>query len=200
MGNNEIQTNTFDSDKETAAFIHKEYELALNTQNHFNDLIIKFRTLGFSVIGVFLTAGIGSLTTYNTWLALGIFLVTAILLYTFKELDINYYHQMLLGAVEKTENIDQVFKGATVKLLDRDYEIFGLTTKISDKVRRNIRNGEEHKSILMIRKFYISIMLVLGLLMLFCMALIIFDNNLVPDDQNQPSQQVYHIYQNSDRE
>jgi len=134
MDNEKVKPNTIDTNnKETIAFIQQEYALAVGTQNHFNDLIIKFRTLGFSVIGIFLTAGIGTLTAYNPLMSLGIFIVTAIMLYTFKELDINYYHQMLLGAVDKTEKIDEVFKDMKIKLFDRNHEIFGLTTFISSK-------------------------------------------------------------------
>jgi hypothetical protein len=89
-------------------FYQKEWQVVIDTQMHFNDLIIKFRTLTLTtfaaLVGAALTVSkIATLTTVEMALLLaipGVFWLTAALL------DYFYYHRLLLGAVAQAAKFD----------------------------------------------------------------------------------------------
>jgi uncharacterized protein with PQ loop repeat len=109
----------------------KEWEVVINTQMHFNDLIIKYRT---AILTVFITLG-GALLTIKKTLTIGIsesdffhlcILLAAFWFFAFL-IDILYYHQLLIGAVRYALKFDN---DETCKKLG----LFGMTKTIMKNV------------------------------------------------------------------
>jgi hypothetical protein len=135
------------------ANILKEWEILLNTQMHFNDLIIKYRT---AIVSLIVTLG-GVLIALSkkepSWITsrdleligilLGAFWVFAFLI------DFFYYHQLLLGAVDHADKFDLDSKA-------KDLGLFGLTASIKKRV--SIKTSK-----MMIAFFYLG-PLIVGLL------------------------------------
>lgn len=105
----------------------KEWETVIKTQMHFNDLIIKYRTIVFSVFvslaGALIALSRSNMTQISSadLNALGI-LLCAFWFFAFL-IDINYYHQLLLASVKHAEKFDS-----------NPYKIFGLTSTILNSV------------------------------------------------------------------
>ena len=86
-----------------------EWKVVIDTQMHFNDLIIRFRTLTLTTFAALVGAAItiaktASLTEIELGILLGlpvVFWITAWLI------DFFYYHRLLLGAVAEAKKFDQ---------------------------------------------------------------------------------------------
>jgi len=145
--------------------LQRDYQLALESQRHFDDLIVKFRTAGFTVVGALMTVGAGAMAL-SGWIALGVWVTTWIVLKTFTEFDQNYYNRLLIGAVEKTKSIDEQFMKAPVKLGGHDCQLFGLSENITRSMREQAERVDrrEHSSSVMIGRFYKTTSMVLSIM------------------------------------
>lgn len=100
------------------------WKTALNTQMHFNDLIMKLRAIVTSIItAVFGAAAIGLLSQITTRIPIldknvhisfliitvGIFLLIAYFI-----LDVFYYFKLLLGAVKCSKDIEKKYPSLTL--------------------------------------------------------------------------------------
>lgn len=92
------------------------YKLAIETQMHFNDLIMKIRTIVTSIItAVFGAAAIVlgesnySVNIFNRTIHISALIIIAGLFFLFAYLilDFFYYFQLLLGAVDCTKEIEK---------------------------------------------------------------------------------------------
>jgi hypothetical protein len=155
------------SDEKTWQLVLKDYEMALETQRHFNDLIMRFRTIMFTVIGVFTSAAVGAYNIHPV-LTIVMLFVTFFLLHIFRKFDRDYYHRLLLGAVQKTTEIDALYKDVQVDFLGKSTRVFGLSEYITNKVRAKKEeiSKESHKSIPLINQFYWFMTIILGLLLI----------------------------------
>ena len=119
-------------------YILEEWKTVIETQMHFNEMIMKMRTTTVSVvIGIFGAAAYS--LQYNIFIPtfdfLGlkhasffIILLGLGMLIGIFFLDYFYYFKLLLGAVERGKEIDHDYK-------DKDgFKIFGMTTLISEKM------------------------------------------------------------------
>jgi hypothetical protein len=119
---------------ENLGILLKEWRTGLDTQMHFNELIIRNRTLvitiGTGFIGALADAtklALDETTVFFASLAVSIFFVITFLI------DFFYYYQMLKGAVEFTAEIDAYIKAHPPPGL-KNVPLFGLTEKITKEV------------------------------------------------------------------
>ena len=118
-----------------------EYELelwkvAIDTQMHFNELLIKMRTTVISIILATFGASAIALKDMNWFVnilgcefrvSVVILAIGIVFLFVQFLIDATYYFRLLLGAVDYTEYIDKKYK---------NYDLFGLTSCISKRVPR----------------------------------------------------------------
>ncbi len=107
----------------------KEWETIIDTQMHFNDLILRFRSITLTsflvLVGCAITIQeIAALEPAAFFIIIGIL---SILWLTAFIIDFGYYHRLLLGSVA------QALKFDNNERLQR-YGMFGLTTCISEHV------------------------------------------------------------------
>lgn len=147
--------------KETKLIL-EEWKIVIQTQMHFNELLMKMRTTAVSIVLAMSGAAAYSLQYDQLYLTICNYSFHAsVLVMGFGlgmlagvfGLDYFYYYRMLLGAVERGYDIDKAYKERKVD----GCEIFGMTTKISDAI------GEKGKSKQLIWWFY-GIVFVLGIL------------------------------------
>ena len=115
-----------DYEKTVIPLYQKEWQTIIETQMHFNDLIIRFRSI---VLTAFITLAGASVALQNTekidekqFLTLFFFLF--VLWVTAFVMDFFYYHRLLLGSVKQAMKFDESELGKRLGL-------FGLTTCIS---------------------------------------------------------------------
>lgn len=115
----------------------EQWKVAIDTQMHFNELLMKMRTTVISIILATFGASAIALKDVNWFvnflgfdirasaaiLAIGIVFLSVQFL-----IDANYYFRLLLGAVEYTESLDQKYKNEG---------LFGLTSCVSKAIPRN---------------------------------------------------------------
>jgi len=110
------------------------WKKAIETQIHFNDLLMKMRmTVVSIVLAVFGTAVVSlrdltlSITFWGLNIHISILIIGLGLIFLIGQyfIDRYYYMQLLIGAVQYTER------------LDKEEKIFGLTTAISDRISLN---------------------------------------------------------------
>lgn len=123
---------------EELKIIFEDYKLAVQTQMHFNEMIMRMRTTAISIFLAVIGAAAISLQ-YNTFLSLCCYTFHASVLIIFVGLgmmisvaliDYFYYNKMLIGAVRKSYKIDDKVKDK--KLLGSDF--LGLSTLIRDAI------------------------------------------------------------------
>jgi hypothetical protein len=109
--------------------LSKEWEVTINTQMHFNDLIIRFRSIILSVfvaaLGlIFAASKQATITVHDINLLLSIALVFWLSCFI---LDYFYYHKLLMGAIKHAEKFDnsEFFKKKG---------LYGLTSRISSEI------------------------------------------------------------------
>jgi nitrate reductase gamma subunit len=123
-------------------FLIEEWKTVIETQIHFNEMIIRARTTGVSVVMAVYGAAALSLGQYpdkfmNAFgsqfhVSAAIILFGISLLAGIFCMDYFYYYRLLLGAVERGEEIDKAYQGYTVGTT----RLFGMTTLISKKVSK----------------------------------------------------------------
>jgi len=153
---------------ENIDLILKEYEIVVRTQMHFNELIIKARSLGISVVTVIYGAAAYSISAIpdvfmfshlhpSFFIVLsGISLAAVLFL-----LDYFYYYKMLLGAVIKGYEFDDLNIGTP------NYKFFGMNTEIT-----NVVGDEKDKyltSKVLVELFY-GIIIAIGIVFLYVIA------------------------------
>jgi hypothetical protein len=107
----------------------QEWQVIIETQMHFNELIIKFRSITLTTFGTLIGAAIAvtKLTVLKADDLYLILFIIATLWLTAFILDFFYYHRLLLGAVQQALKFDNAEK---LKF----FGLFGLTSSISDYV------------------------------------------------------------------
>ena len=124
---------------EETKLILEEWKTVIQTQMHFNDMLMKMRTTGVSVVLAVFGAAAYSLQyerlflTINDYrfhvsafiIAFGLGMLVGIFC-----LDYFYYYKMLLGAVRRGYDIDKFYKN---KLVD-GCKMFGMSTMIRDAI------------------------------------------------------------------
>jgi hypothetical protein len=119
-------TTLIDEDKNMLTVYQTEWKTIIQTQMHFNDLIIRFRSI---VLTAFITligasVALNSAEHINKTQALIMLAIVAILWLTAFVMDFGYYHRLLLGSVHQALKFDNSEIG-------KQYGLFGLTSCIS---------------------------------------------------------------------
>ena len=150
-----------DTELEELKILMEEWKTVIQTQMHFNDMIMMMRTTGVSVVLAVFGAAAYSLQYDKLYLEIGVIKFHAavpIILFGLGMLcgifflDYFYYYKMLLGAVERGYQIDDAFKNKKIA----DTQIFGITKLISDSI------GKPGRSKIFIGIFY-GIIFILGI-------------------------------------
>ncbi len=110
--------------------VMEEWKITIQTQMHFNDLIIKFRSIVISVYvtGMGLIYGFSDILKANEYLQVAVSLAMVFWVSCFL-LDYFYYQQLLLGAVSHSHKFDD-------NKLFQEKGLFGLTREISNGVAK----------------------------------------------------------------
>ncbi len=138
------------------------WEKSIETQIHFNDLIMRNRTIVISFVTAIFGAAAYSLRESGLFLKIFsvqyhisvlIILFGMLFLIAYAYLDIHYYLRLLIGSVKFTEDLDNTYKG------------LGLTSKISAEVKhkRATKVLRNHYLILLIAAFIIFMVLLIFL-------------------------------------
>jgi hypothetical protein len=142
--------------------IFAEWKVVIETQMHFNEMLMQMRTAGVSIVLAVFGAAAYSLQYDKLFLTLsGFQFHVSILIIVFGLgmlvgvfcLDYFYYYKMLLGAVKRGYEIDDAFKNKPVD----GYKVFGMSTMIRDSI------GEPSRSKYFVWLFY-GLVFVLGTL------------------------------------
>ena len=120
----------------------EEWKTVIETQIHFNEMIIRARTTGVSVVMAVYGAAALSIGQYpgkfisifgsQFHVSAAIILFGISLLAGIFCMDYFYYYRLLLGAVERGEEIDRAYEGFSIG----GTSLFGMTTMISKKVSK----------------------------------------------------------------
>ena len=118
----------------------EEWKTVINTQMHFNEMIIRARTMGVSVvIAVYGAAAFAFgqypdrfliIHGYKMHVSAVIIIFGIFFLGSIFSIDFFYYYRLLLASVKQGEKIDQAYRDRTIDGSD----LFGLTTTISKNV------------------------------------------------------------------
>jgi hypothetical protein len=124
---------------EETKLILEEWKTVIQTQMHFNDMIMRMRTTGVSIVLAVFGAAAYSLQYGKLYLTIcGNSFHASVLVVAFGlgmligvfGLDYFYYYKMLVGAVKRGYEIDQAYKD---KLVD-GCKMFGMSTMIRDEI------------------------------------------------------------------
>jgi hypothetical protein len=154
--------------KETEIVL-EEWKTVINTQMHFNEMIIRARTTGVSVVMAVYGAAALAYGQYprkflnifgsEFHVSTAIILFGLILLGSILCMDLFYYYRLLLGAVERAEEIDKAYANRIVD----GTRLFGMTTIVSKKVSR--RRATICLIVFYVGPFFVGIV---SLIYLFC--------------------------------
>ncbi len=146
-------SNLFDTG--VAQVLMEEYKTVINTQMHFNDMLMRMRTIVFSiVIAIFggAAALIGqypnqfiSINNFPIHIAALVVFFGLMLLVAIFIMDFYYYSKMLIGAVRRGYEFDKFFKKINIY---ENFHLFGMSQKIRDSI------GKEGKSKNLVIAFY----------------------------------------------
>lgn len=127
---------------EDAKVLVEEWKTVIGVQMHFNEIIVRMRTTGVSVVIAVYGAAAFSISQFprKFLVAFGhpfhpsaaILVFGLLLLFSIFALDYIYYFRMLVAAVRQGERLDQQMRVRTLSGL----HLFGLTTLISERVSR----------------------------------------------------------------
>ena len=152
--------NDNNSTEETRVIL-EEWKTVVQTQMHFNEMLMRMRTTSVSIVLAVFGAAAYSLQFDKLYLTIsGYTFHASVLIMAFGLgilmavffLDYFYYYKMLLGAVKRGYEIDKTYKD---RLVD-DCKIFGMTTMIRDEI------GKPRKSKYLVWLFY-GLVFVLGI-------------------------------------
>ena len=131
-------------------YVIKEWEVVIQTQMHFNGLLMKIRTATMSVVlSIFGAAGYSilvidtssSTSNFMGWifhpssLIIGAGITLSVSMFI---IDFNYYYKMLIGAVKKGFEFDKEFKELE-KTYGRKY--FGMSSVITSEIGKPGRSA-----------------------------------------------------------
>ena len=149
-------------------YILQEYKIVIETQMHFNELIIKTRSMGISVVTVIYGAAAYSISvipdffikisTIELHPAFFIVLSGVSLGFVLFLLDYFYYYRMLLGAVIRGFQFDKL------QINNSSHKFFGMNTEITKSVGDS--KNSYLKSKLCVISFY-GIIISTGVIFLF---------------------------------
>lgn len=149
------------------ALILEEWKVVIQTQMHFNQMLMQMRTAAISIVLGIFGAAVVSLQYNNLFITLFgtfhfhasiIIMVFGIgMLVSMLCLDYFYYYKMLRGAVNRGYEIDNAF---TEKI--DGYKVFGMTTLIHNSVGDSF-GGKVQRSAALVWTFY-GVILCLGVL------------------------------------
>jgi len=122
-------------------FVFNIWKESIRVQMHFNELIIKNRTAGLSIIAGFIATGVGLYKGVNDILGISVWVLSFFLLVGFFILDYFYYFKLLLGSVRYTDKIGKGYEG--ISFGKTDVNPFGITKEITKAVEGV--NGEPGK-------------------------------------------------------
>lgn len=152
--------------EESLEYDMKVWEVALTTQMHFNELLIRSRTtvvtVAMAVIGAALIAFREANITFNICtrhVHIGVVILSIGIVFLCIQfiIDYFYYFKLLLGAVEFTSELDKKY---------RQQKMFGLTTCIN----KSISQKRAGRILLAYYLVPIALGIALVLLLLFCMG------------------------------
>lgn len=150
--------------------ILREWKTVIQTQMHFNDMIMRTRTNGLTVVMAVYGAAAFSLQYRQLYLnifglrfhvAAAIILFGIGMLFGLFAIDYGYYYKMLIGAVERSYKIDDAFKGKKIA----GFGIFGMSREISKAI------GKPNRSKTFVVIFYL---IPIGLGFLYLLAVLLF--------------------------
>ena len=106
-----------------------EWKAVIDQQNHFNDLILKFRTSSLTTFSALLALvlGLKEFLSIERTIILAIGLIPLAFIIAAGFLDFFYYCHLLIGAVNQADKYDSNPKFV-------EYGLFGLTTNIIESV------------------------------------------------------------------
>jgi len=119
--------------------ILEEWKTVVQTQMHFNDMIMRIRTTGVSIVLAVFGAAAYSLqfdklylrvSGFNFHAAVPIVLFGLGMLSGVLILDYCYYYKMLLGAVKRGYEIDEAYKNRKINGM----KMYGMTTLIRKEI------------------------------------------------------------------
>jgi hypothetical protein len=135
------------SNKEIQSDILEQWKTIVGIQMHFNDMIIRARTLGLTVVVAVYGAAVASigqfpkqyLSILGRELHISIigFLLGFILLISVFIIDRCYYYELLIGSVEKAEELENLLNPIEI---NGKKEIAGITHYLTKKVGRGKAN------------------------------------------------------------
>lgn len=107
----------------------EEWKQVIQTQMHFNDVVLRFRTMALTAFVTLIAAiiALSKIATLNRATVVLLICMPLILWAAAGALDFFYYHRLLLGAVTQAEKYDNSEIG-------RKYGLFGMTTCISSSI------------------------------------------------------------------
>ncbi len=146
-------------------FLLEEFKICIKVQMHFNDMLLKIRTLVITfIVSIFGTAAyllsqILDINIFGFPIHISAFIVLfgIILSLGIFVLDYFYYYKMLIGAVERSYDIKTRFEESN----HNPYELFKLPVKIRDAI------GKEGKSKDFVKIFYVLIIAIGVVFILF---------------------------------
>ena len=119
-----------DEDKVRLKFYLKEWQVIIETQMHFNDLILRFRSITLTSFITLIGAvvAIGKLGIIKSDIISSLFTMIFFLWLTSFIIDFFYYNQLLIGSINAANKYDNSKFNSSLGL-------FGMTNKISHQVR-----------------------------------------------------------------
>jgi hypothetical protein len=150
-----------ESEIQKAKLLLEEWKTTVDVQMHFNDMLMRLRTTGISIVLAFFGAASISLqysqlylqSTYFSFHAAVLIISSGlVLLVSVFVLDYFYYYKMLLGSVERGYQIDKLFSEKPLSELT----MMGMSTEISRAI------GKPHASKYYVWAFY-GLVLVFGI-------------------------------------
>lgn len=149
-------TTQEDRDKRAENLI-KIWERAVQTQMHFNEMSVKTRQLGFTLVGAALAAAAYTLNKDENFLfnvpvpwgdirihvAFLLALVSAATVFAIRSLDLGVYHQMLRGAVTFGEDFERNHLAEYLSLEKGMTESISHFSRYSD-AKAELKNGKNN--------------------------------------------------------
>lgn len=149
-----------DQDRPLLQSVNERWKEGLRVQMHFNEIIIRNRTMAFTIGSGLIAAAMGLRTVNALWLPL-VGLAALVFLYVAYLLDRGYYFPMLLGAVKYTSELDRTYD----KLSGPEYlKLYGLTDSITDTVSPGGQGSHRHAAKLVGLCYVAPLVLCLALL------------------------------------
>lgn len=106
-----------------------EWKIVIQTQMHFNDIVLRFRTMALTAFVTLIAAiiALSKIATLNRATVILLMCMPLILWITSGALDYFYYHRLLLGSVVQAEKYDN-------SLMAKEHGLFGMTACITSSI------------------------------------------------------------------